>query len=178
MIAILVYFTLLFAILGWVLYTIRKSITGYTDSVSSLTGSLENSIPIDWEIMKENQIPIITFTFQNGQKYTFLVDSGANNSYLSDTVLEDFDKSQIIMDDTNRFFGIDGVERSSDMITLSFTHRNSKFTEIFMIADLSLSMGKMSDIIGKEVHGIIGVSFLKKYGMSIDLNRMLVWKRL
>lgn len=178
MIAIVVYFTLLLAILGRGIYKIRKETREYTERSDNHVSALKDSIPLDWEIMRDSQVPIATFTFSNGKKYTFLIDSGASHNYLSDTVLKDFEESQLNRGSNAKFFGVDGVEKESGIINFTFTHRNSKFSDEFLTADMRNGLEKLGHEVGTNIHGIIGVSFLRKYGLSIDLSRMLVWKKI
>lgn len=45
------------------------------------------SIPIEYEVLTDHNIPLITLTAGNNWKYTFIVDSGASDNYLNKAVL-------------------------------------------------------------------------------------------
>lgn len=174
MIAIVSYFTLLLFILGIILYSIRTKINKYSEDTENFIYNYEDAIPIEWEVIKEHNVPLITLTFPNSGKFTFLVDSGASHNYIDNEAFTNF-KDVTPVEGAHTYYGASGEEKQTNEYSLFFTYRNSHFEDNFLVADLS-GLNKLSAEVKTNIVGVIGVSFLKKYGLSIDLNRMIVWK--
>lgn len=142
-----------------------------------LVNDVAKSIPIDYEVFGESGVPLITLT-ANGKKYTFLVDSGANLNCLNSKYITDFPDEVQSAIHQGSFYGADGNNIEGTSHVLTFTYRNSKLTDEYFVTDIEGSMNRLSEDIHKEIHGILGTTFLQKHGMSLDINRMIVWKRL
>lgn len=137
-----------------------------------------DNIPVDYEVLAEYGTPLITLKSQHGTKYTFLVDTGANACYLDSRILGEFNEEERTAVSRGSFYGVEGTDREAVDYVLTFTHRNSKLTDKYTTADLSGVFNRYKDSIGREIHGVLGVPFLKKHGMNLDINRMVVWKKL
>lgn len=170
MVGQIIYLTVLFFIVAALIWSYRAG--------AIIVSNIGKSIPIDYEVMGEHGVPLITLTSLHGKKYTFLVDTGANSNYFSKALIEDFTEEQRKPLTTTSFYGVDGIDRAASTSELTFTHRNSKLTDIYMIADMAGVFERYQETIGKEIHGILGTTFLKKHGMNLDINRMIVWERL
>lgn len=143
-----------------------------------VANSLSQSIPVEYESLEESKIPLITLTSLNGMKYTFLVDTGASANYLNACLLQDFNEEERHIQGQDSFYGAEGQDNSATIHTLTFTHRNSKLTDEYLATDISVALGRLSADLGKDIHGILGVPFLRKHSFSLDVNRMMVWKKL
>ncbi len=178
MIAVVVYFTLLLVILGVILYKVRSQVSEYTEGARSYCNGISEGIPIEWEIVQNRNVPLITLNFPTVGRLTFLVDSGASHNYIDSEVFSSkFNPQLFNTTEGGTFYGVDGTERFSSMCNLSFTYRRSHFEDEFLISDLSTMTGRLSTELKVKIVGVIGVSFLKKYGLSIDLGHMIVWKK-
>lgn len=135
------------------------------------------SIPIEYEVLTDHNIPLITLTAGNNRKYTFIVDSGASDNYLNKAVLAEI-AGDVAPSIKGKFYGADGKPRITESYELLFTYRRAKYLDTYLVTDLSAMVENLKEDIKQEIHGVLGVSFLKAHGMSVDINRMIVWKKL
>lgn len=142
-----------------------------------VANSISNSIPIEYEAWKEGHLPLITLTSQHGIKYTFLVDTGANSNYIASELLVDFNEEEQNVLSKESFFGADGTDMAGTNHRIQFTHRNVKLTDEYMATGMD-ALRKLGESLKQPVHGIIGTPFLRHHGLTVDLNRMIVWKKL
>lgn len=142
-----------------------------------LVNDVAKSIPIDYEVFREHELPLITLKSKHGVKYTFLVDTGANANYIASSLLPEFSEGEQNVLSEDSFYGAGGTDMSGTYHQLHFTHRNVKLSDEYMATDME-AFQKLSESLRQPIHGIVGTPFLRKHDLTVDLNRMIVWKKL
>lgn len=170
MVGQIIYLVILLLIVTGVGYAAKKGAVIFTNP--------SEHIPVDYEVLTEFGTPLITLTSQHGTKYTFLVDTGANSCYLDARVIDEFSEEERKAIKGSTYYGVDGADRTALDYMLTFTHRNSKLTDLYTVASLEGVFQRYEESIGKRIHGVLGIPFLKNHGMNLDINRMVVWKKL
>lgn len=165
----LIFISILLLIIVGMIISLRKGVLVVND--------LSQSIPIEYEVLTDHNVPLITLTAGNGRKYTFIVDSGASDNYLNKAALLDI-AGDVTPSGKGAFYGADGKARATESYDLLFTYRRAKYHDTYLVADLSSMVDNLKRDLNHDIHGVLGVSFLKHHGMSVDINRMIVWKNL
>lgn len=170
MIGQIIYLALLVFVFIGLYYCMNKGLISFN--------SIDQSIPVEYEVLEANKVAIITLTSKHGSKYSFLVDTGASANYIDELVLTEFEPQEQTVVARDSFYGIEGNQKGASVHTLQFTFRNSKLIDNYLSANMSVVFSKLSADIGREIHGILGIPFLRHHGFSLDVNRMMVWKKL
>ena len=124
------------------------------------------------ESMNLVNLPVVTFE-NSGNKYNFIVDTGANDSII--------DKNCNIITSThyinNDIIGIEGTTRKCNTVIINFNYKNTTFETIFNVIDLSDLFNKIKENYGVAVHGILGTNFLDKYNYVIDFRDYKIYRK-
>lgn len=151
----------LFALLVYNIVMFRKVNTTY-DKIS-----FKESLDL-------TELPIITF-YQDDKKLNFLLDTGATQSLISDSVI-----STLVYKDTNEVNALHGIEGNKVIVKnveMELLYKQQKFTTIFQVVPLSNAFGNIKAETGVTLHGILGNEFFQKYKYIIDFNDLVAYSK-
>lgn len=119
-------------------------------------------------------LPVITFN-QGKKKFNFLFDTGATNSVINSTVLENL-KYTTIDNCQCEVYGMEGNVQHVNMVTINFK-RDIEFSDDFQVVDLSSAFDSVKAETGVTISGILGNTFFQKYKYVIDYEQMIVYPK-
>lgn len=152
----------------WVIITIVFSIFSYRE----LKKQKKSTMSIK-ESMDLVNLPVVTFE-NNGNKYNFIVDTGANDSIINESC------EDIVVtpnDAKNTVQGIIGDNKKCHTVIIEFSYKNAKFETIFNVVDLKELFNTIKRDYGVTIHGILGTNFLDKYNYIIDFKDYVIYRR-
>lgn len=162
---------LIFLLIALVLYNIY-----YTRRMSNNLLLNNNSFSFS-KSFKTSKVPFLTFNYDDGinkpKELTFLVDTGANVNFIQKETVEKLDpdlfKNVELDDDVMTIAGV--VEQNSSiMLTLSLS--NCEYEDRFVLCNNNDSFKQLTNEYGKQIDGIIGSEFLKKYNFDINYKHL------
>lgn len=113
-------------------------------------------------------LPVVSFE-QNGNSFNFIIDSGADSSVLNTSFLTKLDYTEL---KGNRFiYGIDGNQVQTSYVGIKLFYQNHKFVEAFQVLDVP-GFENIKQAYNMEIAGILGGTFLKRYGFLIDYKQL------
>lgn len=124
------------------------------------------------ESMNLVNLPVVTFE-NNGNKYNFIVDTGANDSIIN----KDCNIITSTHNINNDVIGIDGNAKTCITVIINFNYKNTVFETMFNVVDLNDLFGRIKEYYGVTVHGILGTNFLDKYNYVIDFKDYKIYRR-
>lgn len=117
-------------------------------------------------------LPIVTFKHLE-KKINFLLDTGASNSVINESVLTHIDhKPTGLVED---FFGVDGNKSSGEYVTIEIEYNGKTFSDNFKSVNLDKCFGEIKREYGVNLHGILGNSFFQKYKYIIDFDEFVAY---
>lgn len=120
------------------------------------------------DTMGEVGLPIVSFE-QNGKSFNFIIDSGADASVINTTSLAKLDYIKL---EGNRYvYGIDGNQVKTSFVGVKLFSQNHKFIEAFQVFNI-IGLDNIEKSHNIEVVGILGSTFLKRYGFLIDYKQL------
>ena len=124
------------------------------------------------ESMDLTGIPVVTF-INNGKKFNFLLDTGANYSVINSSTLNDIKYTSSSM--TSKLFGMEGNAQEVNFATINLEYKNNKFTDDFQVVDMGAAFDKVKQSSGVTVCGILGSEFFRKYKYILDFNNLIAY---
>lgn len=119
-----------------------------------------------FESLKLCGLPVITLT-SNDVDVNFLLDTGANKSFIDINVVNDLMSCKI--EGKNAYVsGINDSKSETELYDIVLSYKNILFENKFHAFDFSKSFGKVDKMYGVKINGIIGSDFLNKYKYVID----------
>jgi predicted aspartyl protease len=122
-----------------------------------------------------HKIPVIKLCFE-GEKYNFLIDTGADVNLLNKSVFNEITKGNVETL-TNGMIQTASSEVKSEKADLSFKYINKQFTENFVLFDLDVAFKNMLIDRNIQLHGVLGSEFFKKHRWSVDFDNMVIWTK-
>ena len=121
------------------------------------------------EALDLTDLPVITF-YNNGKKINFLLDTGANNSVIDSTILDNYnyEKSDIVGTVT----GMEGNSIETSYATMDLEYKELVFEDKFQCVDMSKAFGAIKQSSGVTIHGILGNVFFRKYRYILDFDEL------
>lgn len=110
-------------------------------------------------------MPIITF--KNGNtKLNFALDTGSTSSQINSSVLPliEYKECNRVMNT----IGIEGNEFTIKSCTIKLKYNNIEFVDDFFIYNSDKAFDYLKKDSSIQLHGLIGSSFLRKYGYILD----------
>lgn len=110
--------------------------------------------------------------YHNGKPYLLLLDTGATHNVIDSNRLNEFDK-KFTRKKANIISCIGDVNTNEnhEIYTIRFDDKLNSFTDDFVSLDIT---GICEDFEGEKVVGILGVSFLSKYALTLDFKNNIV----
>lgn len=126
------------------------------------------------ESLDLTELPVVTF-IGKGRKLNFLIDTGANNSILNESVAskmklecEEFDGIE-----TNTAGGNINLNKVTNL-TIKFDDKR-EYNECFLISDMDEVFSNIKSETGVLIHGILGSNFFAKYKYIIDYDSLALY---
>ena len=147
----------------------------YTRKLTDNIYNTKNSFSFS-KSYKTSRLPFMSFDCENDYEIynlTFLVDTGANTNFILKETIEkinpDWMKEVELDDDVMTISGV-VAQNSSLMLTLQLN--NCEFEDRFVVINNNDSFKQLTNEYGKQIDGIIGSEFLKKYNFDIDYKHL------
>ena len=129
------------------------------------------------KIIEKENLPIITLT--NGEtSFNFLVDSGSNASHFDINampLLKEYSKTNIT---SVGFVGAQSKDENTyEWINIPVYSNKQRYSDDFCLLDLKIPFKTIKEESGIVLHGILGVSFLKKYRFALDFEELKMYMK-
>lgn len=120
------------------------------------------------------ELPVVTF-ISKGRKLNFLLDTGANNSILNESVAADMNL------EVEKF---DGVETNTaggsiclnTIVNLDIQYDDKRiYNENFLISNMDEAFNSVKTETGVMIHGILGSNFFTKNKYIIDFDSLALY---
>lgn len=127
-----------------------------------------------WESYYLVGLPVITFE-ANGNKFNFILDSGATGCSIDKSVLKYFDVGKPIYHQEQ--YGLGSDLGKLPCYKLKFLYKGKEYEGEFLAGDYSNHYDMIKSEYGVTIHGIIGTDFFKKYQYVIDFAEMVAYSK-
>lgn len=124
------------------------------------------------ETMDLCDLPIVTF-LNNGNKFNFLLDTGASKSVINTEVLQSMSYKEANI--SGNVYGLDGKKYETSYVNVFLNYRGREYEEEFQVLDMSAPFGNLKSDFGIKVHGILSSSFFEKYRYILDYNELVAY---
>lgn len=125
------------------------------------------------ESMDLVELPIITM-LNDGNKYNFIVDTGANYCLISNKC------KKIIcspLREKNEMIGIGGEKRECHTVGIDLIYKDKTFNAAFNVTDIDNIINTIKAEYGVTIHGILGTKFLDEYNYVIDFKDYTIYRK-
>lgn len=120
-------------------------------------------------------LPIITLV-SNGHKLNFILDTGSNESHISNEAFEKLHLEK--KPTTTQVYGAGGVALSIGKVELEFTYKKATYTTTLIISKtLDDTFKALKESEGASIHGILGNDFLIKYSYVMDFASLIAYSK-
>lgn len=126
------------------------------------------------EAMDLVELPIITF-YNGGNKFNFLLDTGANMSVIDSNVLDNFPHEDT--KDGGIVWGMEGNKINVNYVKASLEYKGASYEDTFQVVDMGASFKAIKEESGVTLSGILGSSFFKKYQYVLDFNELIAYSK-
>ena len=122
-------------------------------------------------------VPIATF-YQKEKALNFVLDSGSDANVIDEKVvgLLEHVKKEPDATSCNKLNGVGGSKDVS-ICTLSFNTEEEKYTEDFLVADMSEAFNPIKKDHCIVIHGILGSGFLTKHNAILDFKNLSAYSK-
>lgn len=124
------------------------------------------------ETMDLCDLPIVTF-LNNGNKFNFLLDTGASKSVINTEVLQSMSYKEANI--SGNVYGMDGKRYETSYVNVLLNYRGREYEEEFQVLDMSAPFGNLKNDFGINVHGILSSAFFEKYRYILDYNELVAY---
>lgn len=156
--------------------------------INHLTGIVKRDYIFDVKVVRKkgerlefrndyhnHKLPVIKLNF-NGEKYNFLIDTGADINILNKPVFDVISNGNIEVA-SNGLITTAGSDVVSEKAVVSFKYGNKNFTEEFVLMDVTSSFQSIFNDKNMQLHGVLGSEFFKKHKWSVDFDNMVIWTK-
>ena len=126
------------------------------------------------EAIDLTELPVVTFVGK-GRKLNFLIDTGANNSILNESVVnkmklecEEFEGVE-----TNTAGGNINLNKVTNL-TIKFDDKR-EYDECFLVSNMDEAFNSVKEETGVMIHGILGSNFFAKHKYIIDYDSLALY---
>lgn len=117
-------------------------------------------------------IPVLSFMTLDGKELNFIIDTGANTSFINKSAISFIDYKDC--GPSLPSYGMDGIAHECKRIVFYFGDiYGNAFDEVFKTCEMPGLLNTKEDY-GFEVHGILGCSFLKRAKALIDYGKQTI----
>jgi len=126
------------------------------------------------EALDLTELPVVTF-ISKGRKLNFLIDTGANNSILNESVA---DKMKLECEEfegveTNTAGGNINLNKIVNLV-IKFDDKR-KYDECFLISNMDEAFNSVKAETGVMIHGILGSNFFARNKYIIDYDSLALY---
>ena len=126
------------------------------------------------EALDLTELPVVTF-IGKGKKLNFLIDTGANNSILNESVVN---KMQLKCEEfegveTNTAGGNINLNKITNL-TIRFDDKR-EYDECFLVSDMDETFNSVKEETGVMIHGILGSNFFTRNKYIIDFDSLALY---
>lgn len=126
------------------------------------------------EALDLTELPVVTF-ISKGRKLNFLIDTGANNSILNESVA---DKMKLECEEfegveTNTAGGNINLNKIVNLV-IKFDDKR-EYDECFLISNMDEAFNSVKAETGVMIHGILGSNFFAKHKYIIDYDSLALY---
>ena len=144
-------------------------VAGIAFLINGIEESNKKRVPFDTS-MDAVYLPIVTFAIKDKDlkdtNINFLIDTGANGSVINSGILDNYNYQK--SNKTGSIFGMEGNKQEISYANMKFSLNDKKYSEEFQIVDMNNSFDNVEKENGITIHGILGNTFLVRYGYVID----------
>lgn len=117
--------------------------------------------------MNTSGIIVLPFKCQD-RELNFMIDTGANCSYIVPSVLKDI--KYLDCGETDTVVSAVDTKIETRAVQFSIEYRGIDFTHKFWVLPMEDSFNAVEESEGIRIDGILGTDFLKKYGCTVDFH--------
>lgn len=132
---------------------------------------------LSWSISKTG-LPLVNIemTADDGKKgnLCFLIDTGATINIVYGFVCKYFTKSFIELEGSGSVIGFEGKEHKTQYVGISFQLEGKEYSGLFSVINEYNGMKHIEIESGIQVHGVLGMPFLRANKWIVDLERLVV----
>ena len=118
--------------------------------------------------------PIITFT-QNGRKFHFLFDTGANDNIIDSNVLKYLDHEKL--DGKGTLSGLGGVNSTVTACNITLKYKDTEYPFLYLVRDMKDTFDLFKKDFGIQLSGVIGTKFFAEYKYVIDFKDFIAYSK-
>lgn len=126
------------------------------------------------EALDLTELPVVTF-ISNEKKLNFLIDTGANNSILNESVVNSMKLN------TETFEGVETNTAGGNIVLNKVVNLEIKYddkriyNECFLVADMDEAFSSIKGDTGVTIHGILGSKFFTNHKYIIDFDALALY---
>ncbi|MBS4827150.1 MAG: aspartyl protease family protein [Bacteroides sp.] len=132
---------------------------------------------LSWSIAQTG-LPLITIelTTDDGKKgnLCFLIDTGATINIIYKFVCKRFTKSFIELEGSGSMIGFEGKEHKTQYMGITFQLEGQEYSGVFSVIEEYKGMKHIENESGIQVHGVLGMPFLRANKWIVDLDRLVI----
>lgn len=104
----------------------------------------------------------------------FLIDTGSTHNTLFSFVYEHFKDDFRIIEENQETMGIESSFQESITVEGTFNFEGTEYTSTFAVVKANDMITQLQEDTGVQLHGILGIPFLKENKWKIDFEKMIV----
>ena len=120
------------------------------------------------------ELPIVSL-YQGEHFFTFLLDTGSNDSIIDSNILDKIEHT--MTEEKSELYGMEGNSREVHKCNITFSCNGTEFPYIYLINDMSLPFSRIKAETGVTLHGIIGSKFFNKYKYVLDFDKLIAYSK-
>lgn len=126
------------------------------------------------EALDLTELPVVTF-IGNEKKLNFLIDTGANNSIINESVVNSMKLN------TETFEGVETNTAGGNIVLNKVVNLEIKYddrriyNECFLVANLDEAFSSIKGDTGVTIHGILGNKFFANHKYIIDFDALALY---
>lgn len=118
-------------------------------------------------------LPLI-LTSGRKKNVCFLIDTGSTHNTLFSFVYEHFKDDFRIIEENQETMGIESRFQESITVEGTFNFEGTEYTSTFAVVKANDMITQLQEDTGVQLHGILGIPFLKENKWKIDFEKMIV----
>lgn len=130
------------------------------------------------ESMDIVELPVIAMN-NNGKRYRFIIDSGANGCHIDSRILDELDIEDTINKSGDSVVAVGSglMEASSKTAQIKFSLNNYVFSIPFSVENMSAAFDYIKKSDGMTIHGILGSNFLRANKWVLDFSEYIAYMK-